>query len=101
MRPSTYFRSAALLCAGALALGAPATASAQDTGSIDTGTLGPLASVDQVPGSAANLAGGALALAGSSDLGTQIAGGRCASVDPAAGEQVTRRSTSTTDDTAV
>lgn len=82
MRPSTLTRGLALVGAGALLLAAPAVASAQDQGSIDPASLGPA----EFPAvMSMNTVGGSLALAGSSDLATQVAGGNCVAIDPALG----------------
>ncbi|WP_333619157.1 hypothetical protein [Dietzia sp.] len=76
MRNSTLVRHLAVLGAGALLLGTPATAAAAQ-------------SVEEFPGSVGNLAGGALAAAGSGDLGSTVAGGNCVAVDPALGSVAT------------
>lgn len=82
MRSSTLTRGLALVGAGAFLLAVPATASAQDSGSIDPASLGPA----EFPAvMSMNTVGGSLALAGSSDLATQVAGGNCVAIDPALG----------------
>lgn len=90
MRLSTLARTCALAGAGALLVCAPATASAQPGGPIDTTSLeGSLDIASMVPGSLAGLAGGGLASVGSGDLGSAVAGGQCVVVDPTLGSAST------------
>ena len=86
MRASTFSRCAALVGAGVLFLGAPATAAAQPTGSIDTSSLDSASGFFEVaPESLGNAAGGSLASVGLPDLGSAVAGGQCVASDPAIG----------------
>lgn len=90
MGKPAVIRILAPLGAAALLLSAPVAASAQPMGSIDTTSLdGASNSTEAFPGSVANLAGGALAAAGSGDLGSTVAGGNCVAVDPALGSIAT------------
>ena len=82
MRPSALTRGLALVGAGALLIAVPSTAFAQDQGSINPESLGPPGYPAQI---SVNTLGGSLALAGSSDLATQVAGGGCVAIDPALG----------------